>query len=185
MIPLEEREYQRYALVLAFFALGLYVALVVASLGMLSLFLNREVVAQTDAGPLVGPAMVGASALALLLCMWAGVGSARGAMRTVPVVFAVLAALLSYLFYGIGGGLFYGFGIGAEVAVPGEVTISSGAPGSEPVTGLIFWGEQLSSPFAFAAGAWAGVVAIVYFLLLIWRAHGGQRPRWPWEKHPQ
>jgi hypothetical protein len=180
MIPLDETEYRRYASTLAFFALGLYVALVVASFGMLSLFLDQEVVAQTDAGPLVGPIMVGAATLALLLVMWAGVGRAGHAMRTVPVSMVVLAAGLSYLFYGFAGGLVYGLNAGNTVVPDG----TDGVP-TEPISALLFLAEQLTSPFAAAVALWAGIVALLYFLLLMWRAHGGQRPRWPWEKRPQ
>ena len=183
MIPLDETEYRRYASTLAFFALGLYVALVVASFGMLSLFLDQEVVAQADAGPLVGPIMVGAATLALLLVMWAGVGRAGHAMHTVPVSMVLLAAGLSYLFYGFGGAIVYGLNAGNTV-IPGENDGVGGVP-AEPISALLFLAEQLTSPFAGAVAFWAAIVALLYFVLLIWRAHGGQRPRWPWEKRQQ
>lgn len=176
MTPLDEQEYRRYAFVLAIFALGLYLALVVASFGMLSLFLDRDVVVQHDAGPLVGPVMVAASITVLLLALWAGVGRARGPMHTVPVSLVVLAAALSYLAYGFAGGLAYG--LTSEVATGREAAETP----SEPVSGLIFASQQLTSPFAVAVAGWAAVVALGYFMLLIWRTNGGQRPRWPWEK---
>lgn len=183
MIPLEVEEYRRYAFFLACFALGLYVALVVASFGMLSLFLNIEVIPETDAGPLVGPIMVGAATVALLLVLWAGVGRAGGAMHTVPVSLVVLAAALSYLVYGFTGAIVYGLNsMSAGTSTP---PAAQGSAASEPVSGFVFLGEQLTSPFAFAVAFWAGAVALTYFVLLIWRANGGQRPRWPWEKHPQ
>ncbi|WP_104474258.1 DUF6121 family protein [Microterricola pindariensis] len=183
MIPLEVQEYRRYAFFLAFFALGLYVALVVASFGMLSLFLDIEVIAETDAGPLVGPVMVGAATIALLLVLWAGVGRAGAAMHTVPVSLVLLAAALCYLVYGFAGGLVYG--LNSMNATTPDTPAAPGGAASEPVTGFVFLGEQLTSPFAAAVALWAGVVALLYFVLLIWRANGGQRPRWPWEKHPQ
>ncbi len=183
MIPLEVQEYRRYAFFLAVFALGLYVALVVASLGMLSLFLNIEVIAQTNAGPLVGPIMVGAATLALLLVLWAGVGRAGAAMHTVPVSLVVLAAALSYLVYGFSGAIVYGLN-SMNAATPDAPAVTADAA-SEPVTGFVFLGEQLTSPFAVAVAIWAALVALLYFVLLIWRANGGQRPRWPWEKHSQ
>lgn len=183
MIPLEVQEYRRYAFFLAFFALALYVALVVASFGMLSLFLNIEVIPETDAGPLVGPVMVGAATISLLLVLWAGVGRAGAAMHTVPVSLVLLAAALSYLVYGITGGIVYGLN-SMNVGNPNAPSVQGGTA-SEPVTGFVFLGEQLTSPFAGAVAFWAGVIALLYFVLLIWRAHGGQRPRWPWEKRPQ
>lgn len=183
MIPLEVQEYRRYAFFLAFFALALYVALVVASFGMLSLFLDIEVIAEADAGPLVGPVMVGAATISLLLVLWAGVGRAGAAMHTVPVSLVLLSAALSYLAYGFAGAIVYGLN-SMDSGSPGAPAGQDGAT-SESVTGFVFLGEQLTSPFAAAVAFWAGVVALLYFVLLIWRANGGQRPRWPWEKHPQ
>lgn len=176
MTPLAYEEYRRYAFVLAIFALGLYLALVVASFGMLSLFLNREVVSQSDAGPLVGPAMVGAAIGVLLIVMWAAVARLRAPMHTVPVSYVVLASALSYLAYGLVGGIVYGLGE-RSAGIEGSSGVAS-----EPVSGLIFLSQQLTSPFAAAVAAWSAVVALLYFVLLIWRANGGQRPRWPWEK---
>lgn len=183
MIPLEQQEYGRYSLMLAVFSLGLYVALIVASFGMLSLFLDREVVAQTDAGPLVGPAMIGAATLALMFVMWAGVGRGATAVHTVPVSLVLLAGALSYLAYGGAGALAYGWS--SVDAAPPPVPTAPGTAGTEPVSALLFLAQQLMSPFALAVAVWAVVVALLYFVLLIWRANGGQRPRWPWEKREQ
>lgn len=179
MTPLDEQEYRRYAAVLAVFALGLYLALIVASFGMLSLFLDRDVVAQAEAGALVGPLMVGAAVAAVALVMWAGVARAHGLMHTVPLSFVVLAAAVSYLLYGIAGGIAYGL---LASTAPIERSSSGAGGAADPVTGLIFMSQQLASPFAVAVAVWAAVVSLLYFVLLIWRTHGGQRPRWPWEK---
>lgn len=176
MTPLNKDEYQRYALVLALFACGLYAALIVASFGMLSLFLDRDVITDPQAGPLVGPIMVAAAVAAVLLVMLQtalGTGSTGKSrrtlepMQTVPLLSVLLAAASAYLVYGVSGGII--------------VSIGSGDPLRAPLFAI----AQLASPFAAAVAAWAAVIGLLYFVLLIWRAHGGQRPRWPWEKHPQ
>ena len=175
MTPLNRDEYQRYALVLALFAGGLYAALIVASFGMLSLFLDRDVITDPQAGPLAGPIMVAAAVAALVLVMLqTAVGAGRGGrartaepMHTVPILSVVLAAASAYLVYGVSGGIVVSIG------------------GGDPLRAPLFAFTQLATPFAVAVAVWAAVVGLLYFVLLIWRANGGQRPRWPWEKRPQ
>lgn len=176
MTPLSKDEYRRYALVLALFAGGLYVALIVASFGMLSLFLDRDVITDPQAGPLVGPIMVAAAVFALLLVMLQAALGGRSAgasprapepMQMVPLFSVLLAAASAYLAYGVSGGIVASIGFGDPLGAP------------------LFAITQLASPFAAAVAVWAAIIGLLYFVLLIWRAHGGQRPRWPWEKRPQ
>ena len=52
------RDERVYATVVAFFATGLYLALVVAAFGLVSLATDSDVVADPDVGPDGGPVLV-------------------------------------------------------------------------------------------------------------------------------
>ena len=59
------RDDRAYAAVVAVFATFLYLALVVAAFGLISLATDTEVISDPSAGPLVGPVMTGAAVLTL------------------------------------------------------------------------------------------------------------------------
>ncbi|MFT2815227.1 DUF6121 family protein [Leifsonia sp. A12D58] len=158
------RDYQKYAVIVALFATMLYFALIVAAFGMISLFTNTDVVTEADAGPLVGPFMVGASAVVVLLFM-AVIG-----MRTSPekqhvaVAGSLLCGLIALVAFVVTGGLIYGVGIGEAVEI------------------VLFAGARLGSPFSWSVGIIAAAVTLLYSIILASRVGKNGRPLWPWER---
>ena len=158
------RDYQKYATILAVFTTVLYLALVVAAFGLISLATNTDVVSQPDAGPLVGPVATGAAVLVVfILLLVLGVNTPPDSQR-VRVGFAVAGGLAAVAALVVTGGLLYGVGVGELAGI------------------FTFAGAMLLSPFALAAGILAFLVVLVYSWLLA--AHVGEqgRPLWPWER---
>jgi len=158
------REYRKYAIATAAFSAMLYVALVVAAFGVLSLLLDRDVIAATDAGALLGPIMVTVSVLVLV---WVVLGAALRApapLTRVPVVTVAGAGLAAYLSYCVSGGVLYSLGAG------------------ELFSSVIFIGRELVGPFAIAVLICGWVVAVLFFLVLLARNNGSGAPQWPWQK---
>jgi hypothetical protein len=114
----------------------LYVALVIAAFGFLSLFLGRDVIAESDAGTLLGPAMVAAAAAVTFVAL------VRVADRRTPWG-AVLAATTSTFIVMIAVGAFlYAWGRGELVWL------------------LIYSAQQARSPFVIAAALLAGITVV-------------------------
>lgn len=158
------RDYQKYATIVALFATVLYLALVVAALGLISLATNQEVISETDAGPLVGPSMAGAAViLVFVMLLILGVGG-PAARERVAVGWAFLTGLGAYLIFILVGAVLYAVGTGEFVQL------------------LIFVAAQLPSPFAWATGILAVIVALVYSWILAARVGEHGRPLWPWER---
>ena len=158
------RDYQKYASILAVFTTVLYLALVVAAFGLISLATNTDVVSQPDAGPLVGPVATGAAVLVVFILLLAlGVNTPPDSQR-IRVGFAVASGLAAVAALVVTGGLLYGVGVGELVGI------------------FTFAGSMLLSPFALATGILAFLVVLVYSWLLA--AHVGEqgRPLWPWER---
>ena len=108
------RDERAYATVVACFAAGLYLALLVAGFGLISLATNTEVIADSRAGPLIGPAMTGAAvALLLILLILFGRRAAGERQRVAPGL-AFGAAAACYLVFAAAGA--FSAGIELEVA---------------------------------------------------------------------
>ncbi len=152
-------ETRRGAWVVAAFAAALYLALIVAAYGFVSLLTDIEVIASPDAGRLVGPAIIAASVAALLLYL------ARALRRPAHLLGTVLlSALWTWL---------------AAVAVA--------VVGFAVATGTLL--ESLMFGLGFGVGwfgllipALAALVASLAVLVARGQAGGLERPRWPWER---
>jgi hypothetical protein len=158
------RDYQKYATIVALFATVLYLALVVAALGLISLATNQEVISETDAGPLVGPSMAGAAViLVFVMLLILGVGG-PAARERVAVGWAFLTGLAAFLIFIVVGAVLYASGSGELVQL------------------LLFAAAQVASPFAWATGILALIVTLVYSWILAARVGEHGRPLWPWER---
>ena len=158
-------EERGYAALVAVFAAGLYLALLVAAFGMISLVTNTEVIADPAVGTLVGPAMTGAAVLTLLAFLLVrGTRVPAERQRVAPV-----AAL------GIGVACY------AAYAAVGGVAGALGDP-AQPLHSLLFAFTQLASVYAIVVGVAAFVVTLLYQLVLVGRFRQRGRPRWPWER---
>jgi len=154
------RDYQKYAAVVAVFAAVLYVSLVVAGFGVVSLATNREVIEDPESGPLLGPLMIGGAVLVVVLLM------VRLGIRTRPEFQRVA------LWYAVG----CGFAASAAYILVGVVPhlISGGRP-------LTFIASLLINPFTVTIGVVATIVVLSYSLILATQQGQRRRPLWPWE----
>jgi hypothetical protein len=158
------RDERAYASVVALFAAGLDLALIVAGFGLLSLATNTEVVADPAVGTLVGPVMTGAAVVALLLAL-IGIGTRVPAERQrVAPGTALLVGLVCYLVF----------------VVAGAVAGIAGDP-SQSLRALLFAAGQFGSWYAVLVGVVSFVVTLLYQLVLVGRFSQRGRPRWPWE----
>ncbi|SKC59153.1 DUF6121 family protein [Okibacterium fritillariae] len=82
----------------------------------------------------------------------------------VPVGWAVLTGLATYLVYALSGAVLYAATTGSILA------------------GVIFARDTFLGPFALAAGIAALVVALVFAILVIVGGEHPRRPLWPWER---
>lgn len=159
------RDDRTYATVIAFFAAGLYLALVVAAFGLISLATDTEVVADPSVGPLVGPAMVGAATLMLLIFLVVlGTRVPADRQRVSPAV-ALGVGVACYAVYAVAG------------AVAGSL-----ADQGDLLRYVLFAFAQLGGWPAITAGIAAFVVTLLYQLVLVGRFRQRGRPRWPWER---
>jgi signal transduction histidine kinase len=142
---------------LAVFGVVAWIAVVVAAFGMLSLLLDVDVIAEPQAGPLLGPVMVVAAAvvLGLLLVRIQKVDEGPG----VSFVGATAAVYLTLLLVG-------GVGFTAITADLSQL--------------LFFPFAYCASPFVLSAAVAAGLTALAV-LATAGRGERGGRPRWPWE----
>jgi hypothetical protein len=158
------RDDRTYATVIAFFAAGLYLALIVAAFGLISLATDTDVVADPSIGPIVGPVMVGAAAVVLLVFLIVlGTRVPVDRQRVSPLVELGVGIACSIVFAAAGG-----------------VAGSLGDPG-EPLRYILFAFAQLGRWPAITAGVAAFVVTLLYQLVLVGRFRQRGRPRWPWE----
>lgn len=143
---------------LAALSAAAWVALVVAIWGILALLLNADPIVQPDAGPLLGPTMVGAGAIALLLLVL------RVVRRGEPPVLAFFGtAAAVYLVMLVVGGIGYAL-------IRGEALWLLAFPLAYSV-----------SPFVIAAALLAGLTAVLARSIGRAELRGASRPRWPWE----
>jgi hypothetical protein len=159
------RDERAYATVVAFFAAGLYAALVVAAFGLISLAAETDVVTDPAVGPLVGPVMVVAATLMLL------------------VFLIVLGTRVPGDRQKVSPGVAFGVGVAcyAVFIAAGGIAGAFGHPG-DPLHYVLFaLGELLRWP-AITAGVLAFLVTLLYQLVLVGRFRQRGRPRWPWEQ---
>ena len=150
----------RYVSTIAVFAAVLFLALAIAASGMISLYADREVLTERDAGPLIAPTMF-AAATAALYALLVAFGRRRGSL----FAGALVAAMITYFFFLLSGSALYSLGKG------------------RPLLSLLFFGSNAVGPFAIAVAGIAFVVALAFLLLLSYRDTGGasRTPRWWWE----
>ncbi|WES62930.1 hypothetical protein P0L94_10745 [Microbacter sp. GSS18] len=137
------------------FASVAFVALLIAGLGLTSLALDADVIAEPGLGPVPGVAATATGTAAFALVLWLGV---RGPARTYRT--SLWCAAAAYAGYVAGvwlGALLAGAGPGAAFGAAGGVAVSW--------FGLVVAGVGLVC-------GWGGVA------LARTRA---ERPRWPWE----
>jgi hypothetical protein len=150
---------RRSAWVVAAFAAALDLAAVVCAYGFVSLLTDVEVIANPEAGRLVGPAAIGASVAAVLLTL---AHTLRRPDRMLPSV--TFSALWSWVAAVVVAAIGYAFATG---------TLTAAA-----LFGLGFgigW-------FGLLIPALAAVVASFAVLVARGRSTGMERPRWPWER---
>lgn len=160
---MSEPDIRGYAAGVAAFGVITYVALAVASFGVISLLANVDVIEETDAGVLLGPSMI-AAAVGTTWILWLSI-SRRVAPEHIRVSFgaALGIGLAAYFAYVLFGAVVYAIATG------------------ELFNLAAFSAEQLVSPFAIVIGLISLVLTILYLLMLAQRAHGSVRPKWPWE----
>ena len=159
------REYRKYAITMAAFAVALYAAFIVAAFGVLSLLLNRDVIRQTDAGALLGPIMVTIAALALVWVVLSAVLRSPERLTHIPPLPIFMAGVAAYLGYCISGGVLYSLGAGALFR------------------SVVFIGGEMTSPFAIAIAVSGWLISFLFFAVLLAKPAGSGAPAWPWEKN--
>ena len=150
---------RRSAWVVAAFSAAAYLALVVCAYGFVSLLTDAEVIASPDAGLLVGPAIVAAAVVALLLHL--GRALRRPQHMAGPVL---LAALWTW--------------IAAVVVAMIAYSLATGTALASLLFALGFgvgW-------FGLLIPAVAALVASFAVLVSRGEQGGAERPRWPWER---
>ncbi|GAA4142959.1 DUF6121 family protein [Leifsonia shinshuensis] len=158
------REERAYAVIVACFAAGLYLAVLVAAFGLLSLATDTEVIADPSAGPLVGPVMTGA-AVAVLLALLIVTGTrVPGDQQRIAPLTALGAGIACYLAYCVAGGVAGAFATGDVLHF------------------VLFAAGQLGSLYAITTGLAAFLITLLYQLVLVGRFRQRGRPRWPWER---
>jgi hypothetical protein len=156
--------FRKYAATVAVFAAGLYLAVVIAAFGVISLLAGVEVVADPRAGELAGPVATAAATAFVIGCLL------LIALR-VPASRQRVAPLTAL---GIGVGAYAAWALFAALAV----LLGRG----DAVGALILFARLLAGPFAIAVGIAAAIVALLYMLVLASRIGERGRPRWPWER---
>ncbi|WP_431245473.1 DUF6121 family protein [Leifsonia xyli] len=158
------RDERAYATVVAFFAAALYAALLVAAFGLIALATDSEPIDDPAAGPLLGPIMVVAATLMLLVFLIViGTRVPADRQRVSPGV-ALGVAVACYAVYIAAGGV-----VGA-IAHPGD-----------PFHYVLFALGQLLRWPAITVAIGAFVVTLLYQLVLVGRFRQRGRPLWPWE----
>jgi hypothetical protein len=154
---------RRYASIIAIFATVLFFALAICASGLISLFADRDVLTEKDAGPLVAPIMFATATVGLFVQLIAAATSTR--RRGVGVVAALVIAVIVFLAFNVSGAIIYVLGSG------------------QPLSGILFLASNALGPYSIAVGLIAIVVALLYLVLMSYRESGGanRTPRWPWE----
>lgn len=159
------RDERAYATIVAFFAAGLYLALLVAAFGLISLATDTDVVSDPAAGPLVGPVMVGAATIVLLVFLIALGTRVPGDRQRIAPGAALGVGVACYVVFAVAGGI---------AGVVGDPR--------DPLHYVLFALAQLGGWPAITAAIAAFVVTVLYQLVLVGRFSQRGRPRWPWER---
>jgi hypothetical protein len=154
---------RRYASTLAAFATFLYVALLACALGVLSLYLDLDVVDDPHAGVLAGPIMCAVAVLVVFFGLLVRALRVPAHEHDVAPGVALLLGLGAYVGYAVAGGAIVALSDGPDF--------------------LPFVVQQLLEPFAVSAGILAVVVVLLDMIVLSARMDERGRPRWPWERH--
>ncbi|KQR53795.1 hypothetical protein ASF88_02790 [Leifsonia sp. Leaf336] len=158
------REERSYVIVVACFAAGLYLAVLVAAFGVISLATDTEVIPDPAAGPLVGPIMVAvAVGVFLVLLILTGIRVPGEQQRIAPLN-ALGAGLACYLAYCLSGGV-------AGALATGDA-----------LRFALFAVSRFASLYAIAVAVVAFLIMLLYQLVLVGRFRQRGRPRWPWER---
>jgi hypothetical protein len=155
--------FRKYAATVAVFATGLYLALLIAVFGVVSLLAGVEVIGDARAGQWPGPVASAAATLLVLGCLLLIALRVPEARQRVAPLTALGVGVAAYLVWALFAGFSFLIGRG------------------DPLGALIFFGGLLTGPFAMTAGIIAFVVALLYMLVLASRVADRGRPRWPWE----
>ncbi|MDH6238043.1 DUF6121 family protein [Cryobacterium sp. CG_9.6] len=158
------REYQKYAITLSIFAAVLFAALIVAVFGVGSLLTNREVIADPQAGPLVGPSIVVVVVVFVLLRMVLIGIRTRPEKQRVMLGYSAVTGIATWGVFVIAGAFF--------------LLLATGDTRSATALGF----EILFGPFAGVTGVFAFAVTLMYSWLLAAQVGSGGRPLWPWER---
>ena len=160
---------------LVVFAVVAYFALVVCAFGFVSLLTDTDVVSQSDAGPLVGPAATGSAVLTVLLFLLgvarryerdlrAAIAALSGDPVRIPLGRSVLIGFVAYAVYVLVGAVLY--------------AVTTG----EPFSFVLFAADSALRGYAASVGVLAAVVSAVYMLVLATGGEHPARPLWPWER---
>jgi hypothetical protein len=156
--------FRKYAATVAVFATGLYLALLIAVFGVVSLLAGVEVIGDARAGQWPGPVASAAATLLVLGCLLLIALRVPEARQRVAPLTALGVGVAAYLVWALFAGFSFLIGRG------------------DPLGALIFFAGLLSGPFAITAGAIAFVIALLFMLVLASRVRDRGRPLWPWEK---
>jgi Family of unknown function (DUF6121) len=139
--PIERGSFSR-ALVVAVMVAVLYGAVLLAVDGFVSLLVDRDVIIEADAGPLVGPVMA-VAALAVVFVSILGGLRPSSAARKVPVGRAIGTVILVYVLGPMAGAAVYAFGQ------------------EQLLSAVLFFGRYLTSPFVIASAVIAGLTVLL------------------------
>ena len=156
--------FRKYAATVAVFATGLYLALLIAVFGVISLLADIEVIADPRAGELAGPIATAAATAVMIGCLLPIALRIPESRQRIAPLTALGIGVAAYLAWSLFAAFAYLFGRG------------------DPVGALIFFGGLVKGPFAISAGIIAFVVALLFMVVLATRVGDRGRPRWPWEK---
>ncbi|WP_166997635.1 hypothetical protein [Paramicrobacterium fandaimingii] len=169
MDPNEARDPRLIALAQTAFAVALYLALVIACFGILSLLTDTDVI-DIDASLLLGPAMIGTTVVIVALRI---VGAAVRLVHErehgdlvlrVPIFGGLLTGVLALLGYVVIGGMLQAVGL------------------RDPEVLVGFALHELLRPYSLALGALAMIVHIAFVVTIALGGDDPKRPLWPWEK---
>jgi hypothetical protein len=150
---------RRRAWVVAGFAAALLLALVVCAFGFVSLLTDAEVVADPEAGRLVGPAIVAASVGAVLVFLGLRLPREHGL-----VAMTLQGVLLAWSAGVVAGTIAYGLATGTVLAA------------------LLFALSFMTLGFGVLVPALTALVVPLAAVTARAEAGGAERPRWPWER---
>jgi hypothetical protein len=118
-----------------------YLATVIMVFGFLSLFLDRDVIAERDAGTILGPSMVAAATIVTFVALL------RLSIERPPWWAAAVAATSTYLAMIVVAGL--GYAVARR----------------EPMWAVLYLQQQAGSPFVIAAALLSGAAIITFWVV--------------------